>query len=548
MSSSPRLSPVMKRDLTAAYRDKVNHLFTGKDVTRNALMERGLLQHAQLHKKLTSTHTHGYVLTEKGVAEAAKLVGESVPEPVEVEGVMYERRTGGNGQPYEIYEVTPVAVLKEIEEAQRQGITVSVDVHSTIVLHGERPVRFLPKPQETGVTPQELDAEVGEGAAAVLYDAVYEKYREGSVRGDEGLVSGLANRGLVEFVEGHFGKGLRAVITESGRGVAKAESQRRYEAYVESTREASEAEQAIEDRDRAAGVISDEQLDVWAADTVNKGRCNSVAALRPVAPEVRPLVMQEARTFMNTRPGWTLSGAVWEAAKNVQAGQTPGLDANATLMAYDPDGTKAAAQAGRGGSWQGFVAAAEGEAVAQRVEVPEGGRDAFDGIERDAEGEAQAVEEIEAQRAVEGVSAPESAGEGDSEDLEATNLWQVLSARREPLTVVYGETAEEAREAGRRDLRVVASSRTLGSVSMHRLRKAEVRETAGRMLPGGGWLRVQVMDANGVSDEVVEREQALATVVVYLRAGARLHSLTPLRLEREGTNVMVEAASAPEGA
>lgn len=114
---------------------------------------------------------------------------------------------------------------------------------------------------------------------------------------------------------------------------------------------------ALRAADSDAGVISDEQLDLWAAGP-HRGEANSVRALRPLSPELRYLAAQEARALESTTPGYTMSSAMWAAARSVQEGRTPGLDAADALMAYDPDGIKAAAHAGAGGSWDAFREAA----------------------------------------------------------------------------------------------------------------------------------------------------------------------------------------------
>lgn len=115
---------------------------------------------------------------------------------------------------------------------------------------------------------------------------------------------------------------------------------------------------AVADRDREAGVISDEQLDDWAADTFDKGRSNSVEALRPLTPGQRRAAYVEATTRLNVSPGYTLSSAVWQAARDVVEGRTPAGDMADRLMAHDPAGTKAAGHAARGGSWESFTRAA----------------------------------------------------------------------------------------------------------------------------------------------------------------------------------------------
>lgn len=86
-----------------------------------------------------------------------------------------------------------------------------------------------------------------------------------------------------------------------------------------------EARRTVIERDIADGVISDEQLDDWATGA-SKGHRNSVDTLRPLDPAVRPLVIREANAWMNTTPGWNFSASVWQAAKSVRAGRTPGLD------------------------------------------------------------------------------------------------------------------------------------------------------------------------------------------------------------------------------
>lgn len=83
-------------------------------------------------------------------------------------------------------------------------------------------------------------------------------------------------------------------------------------------------------RDAEAGIISDEQLDNWAAGA-SKGHRNSHETLRPLDPAMRAAVVREANVWMNVTPGWNFSSSVWQAAKNVPAGLTPGADRAAGL-------------------------------------------------------------------------------------------------------------------------------------------------------------------------------------------------------------------------
>lgn len=81
-TSSLRLSPAMKRELVAAHADKTNFLFTGKNSTRDALMDRKLVHHSPLRERILDRKgrqvaTHGYVLTEAGIRAAAEL---TIPE------------------------------------------------------------------------------------------------------------------------------------------------------------------------------------------------------------------------------------------------------------------------------------------------------------------------------------------------------------------------------------------------------------------------------------------------------------------------------------
>lgn len=109
-------------------------------------------------------------------------------------------------------------------------------------------------------------------------------------------------------------------------------------------------------RDAAAGVISDEQLDEWAANTIHRGNHAAEPHLRPLTPEQRAQAVSEARIRMNTSPGWLFSHAVWQGAQDVAAGRRPMHELNQKLMAHDPDGTKAARAAATGQGWDGFKA------------------------------------------------------------------------------------------------------------------------------------------------------------------------------------------------
>ncbi|MFE6000228.1 hypothetical protein ACFQ6C_25765 [Streptomyces sp. NPDC056454] len=240
----------------------------------------------------------------------------------------------GSTQPrgFESMEAARVALAP----ARRGGESVSAPV-----VADERPV---------GVVVDGL----AEDAARAVYGARFERSGRfetpGAVYASGELAESLRGLGLVRE------DGPRLMLSE--RGVAVAEE---LEARRAVEREARAAElRAVEERDREAGVISDEQLDMWVAGRAGKGPQNSAVALRPLDPAVRPAVMREAQAFMNVTPGWTLSGAVWEAAKNVPVGRTPGGDLADTLMAHDPTGEKAAVGAARGQGWESFV----GDAVA----------------------------------------------------------------------------------------------------------------------------------------------------------------------------------------
>jgi hypothetical protein len=212
--------------------------------------------------------------------------------------------------------------------------------------------------QEAPVNPAELSTEEAEA----LYDARYRRLgrfeTQDDVYASRDVADALRAKGLAAV------EGSSTMLTQLGRSAAEAiEVQRAQEREL-----LAEELQAVSDRDRAQDVVSDEQLDMWAQGRLGEGYRKAADALRPLAPEMRPAVIREARAFMNTTPGWNFSGAVWEAAKNVPAGRTPGGDRADKLIAYDPNGTKAEANAARGGSWETFVNAAE-EAPAVPVTV-----------------------------------------------------------------------------------------------------------------------------------------------------------------------------------
>jgi hypothetical protein len=100
--------------------------------------------------------------------------------------------------------------------------------------------------------------------------------------------------------------------------------------------------------------VLDEELDRKA---VSPGRGDQAEAeiLRPLTPRVRALVKSEAMVRLNTSPGYVWSGALEQARRDVLAGRTPMGELNARLMAYDPDGTKAAKAAEQGVSWESFM-------------------------------------------------------------------------------------------------------------------------------------------------------------------------------------------------
>jgi hypothetical protein len=181
--------------------------------------------------------------------------------------------------------------------------------------------------------------------------------RLGAVEDDETL-AGLVRRGkwLCDALGRTGGRGgdMRALgefyPVADGMGVAElAELGRAVAARLRV--------KAVADRDRAGGVISDEQLDDWARSS-HQGHKRSVEVLRPLTPEQRRAAYDEASTRCNVSPGYTLSSAMWQAARDVQEGRTPAGDMADKLMAHDPDGTKAAAHAARGGSWESFTRAA----------------------------------------------------------------------------------------------------------------------------------------------------------------------------------------------
>ncbi|MFH8483024.1 hypothetical protein [Streptomyces sp. NPDC018055] len=190
---------------------------------------------------------------------------------------------------------------------------------------------------------------LAEDAVRAVYGARFERSGRfetpGAVYASGELGELLRGLGLVRE------DGSRLMLTERGVAVAEELEARR---AVERAARAEEL-RVVEVRDRGAGVISDEQLDMWVEGRSGKGPQNSVGALRPLDPAVRPAVMREAQAFMNVTPGWNLSSAVWEAAKNVPAGRTPGGDLADTLMKHDPTGEKAAAGAARGQGWKSFV-------------------------------------------------------------------------------------------------------------------------------------------------------------------------------------------------
>lgn len=215
----------------------------------------------------------------------------------------------------------------------------------------ETPAPTAETAQEAPVNPAELSTEQAEA----LYDARYRRNgrfdTQDALYASDEVSAALLARGLAAT------EGTNTMLTQLGRRTAEAIEQQRAQEH----KILADELKAVADRDRAQGVISDEQLGLWAQGRLGKGYRSSVDALSPLAPELRPAVMREARAFMNTTPGWNFSGAVWEAAKNVPAGRTPGGDLADTLIAYDPDGTKAEANAARGGSWKGFVNAAEAQ-------------------------------------------------------------------------------------------------------------------------------------------------------------------------------------------
>jgi hypothetical protein len=212
-----------------------------------------------------------------------------------------------------------------------------------------QPVQQAPSAPKEPVMIDDLTADEADALYAARYERLGRFETQDDVYAAAPVREALLAKGLAAL------DGTSVTLTKQGRALAREIEARRAQERERLAEELAE----VQDRDRAAGVISDEQLDLWEAGRAGWGYRNSVEALRPVDPAMRPAVMREARVFMNTTPGWNLSGAVWEAARNVPKGRTPGGDRADMLMAYDPDGTKAAASAARGGTWTDFTNAAE---------------------------------------------------------------------------------------------------------------------------------------------------------------------------------------------
>jgi hypothetical protein len=104
--------------------------------------------------------------------------------------------------------------------------------------------------------------------------------------------------------------------------------------------------------------MDDAELITWASvATMNAN--DYATTLQPLTPRLRRLALSEASIRVNTSPGWTFSGALSQAAKDVANGQTPCVKLNETLMAHDPSGEKAAQAARTGQSWETFRDAAD---------------------------------------------------------------------------------------------------------------------------------------------------------------------------------------------
>lgn len=220
-----------------------------------------------------------------------------------------------------------------------------------------------PGQEEAQEAPQEVTAaDLDAREADAVYDARYRRLGRFETIGDvyaaPEVTATLVRLGLAA----HDGTGH--TLTDAGRTVAEAIEEQR----AQERAERAAVETAVTDRDRAAGVISDELLDIWERG-MHRGHSNAVPVLRPLDPAMRRAVVEEAHVYANTHEGWNFSSAVWEAAKNVPAGRTPGADRAALLMAHDPDGTKAAAVAERGGSFADLLSDAQAAQEA-REEAP----------------------------------------------------------------------------------------------------------------------------------------------------------------------------------
>lgn len=126
--------------------------------------------------------------------------------------------------------------------------------------------------------------------------------------------------------------------------------------------------------------VTDADLDALAArgSDFAPGPIREAEILRPLTPRVRALVRAEGMVWMNTTPGWDWSGSLWEARRNVLARKTTGRELNARLMAYDPDGTKAAEAAANGRGWDGFMADAHTVAPVVQTTPADADADTFD--------------------------------------------------------------------------------------------------------------------------------------------------------------------------
>lgn len=101
--------------------------------------------------------------------------------------------------------------------------------------------------------------------------------------------------------------------------------------------------------------VTDDELDAWVVNTIDRGHNRSVPFLRPLTPEQRQIALREAHIRMNTSTGWIFSSAVEQAARDVARGEFPMTKLNERLMAHDPTGHKAEAAARQGKSFGQFA-------------------------------------------------------------------------------------------------------------------------------------------------------------------------------------------------